>query len=395
MMRLHLKRGAAIVLCLMMAVVFVPTMAFAADKQDEFIVNNVTKPSEINGELSKFSIDRGAYPEIEDGFIEPVSLTEGVIGVYATMKALYPDPDLDDGEANVKFGIFYDKVCNNPVDGVMNIDQYSSDDGDGTDYYFQIPEAGDYYLYVYALYSEDPQKDDWHGSTHIDVNMCINQYEEAKDGTVLKNDTVYGVKSQPDAKHTFKYENANTGLLTLNTDQDTHTELLQSSGELIGKEYLDDQVVSFGVKENTEHQLDVKNLSALYNAYGYYIFTESTPMVTQAGPSKAKAKTLKKGAAKNALFIAGEENPQWFKFKLTKKSKIKLKISGKTSHQLNFHFYKGKKKKEIKMLETYIADFHENRSITSSSKLSKGTYYVNITQGKLSSGSASIMWKYK
>lgn len=86
---------------------------------------------------------------------------------------------------------------------------------------------------------------------------------------------------------------------------------------------------TFGVKKGT-YYLAVK---APYNPL-YTIKATNTAVKTKAGAKKSKAVTLKKGKTKKGVIYAkNKKTPakQWYKFKVTKRKKVKLYVNTKTS----------------------------------------------------------------
>lgn len=428
MKRSSLKRGVAIALSLMMIVVFTPTIAFAdagdteqvtlpvteADLTEKVVgtsnqnffedyakdsepalqehssgsltANTISTPSELPGNACKVTLDRGSQMEKSYGLYQSAELNKGIVGVHGAMSA--------NGSkyAYSRFAIFSDKELTQQVDGYMYVSEYATSQGQDSIGYFRIPKAGTYYFVSYALYSADTDADDWRGATQMSVTLIINQYAQAKKGTKLKANRVYGVYSKPGATTTFKNKAAKTGTLHVTTDEYTKTKLKSKKGKLLGPQKDANYPPTFGVKKRTTYKLAVTTPKDSYD-YGYYIYLTNSKVKSRAGTSQKKAGKLTQNKPKDGLIIAGKKKAQWFKFKVTKKADIQIYVLGNTNKKFKIEFYKGKTK-----LKNWTTNFDYKmsyRTVTSTSPVPKGTYYVKVSPTKQSSGACSVVWQYK
>ncbi len=120
------------------------------------------------------------------------------------------------------------------------------------------------------------------------------------------------------------------------------------------------------------------------------------------GKKKSKAKKIKRKKLQKGLMITGAQKTHWYKFKNTKKKKVKLIITSKltstgtSSGGIKVTCYKGKKK----FIGTpTITEYNNGEtkqyelSNTLGGKLAKGTYYVKVQCYQKGTGYYTLKWK--
>lgn len=148
--------------------------------------------------------------------------------------------------------------------------------------------------------------------------------------------------------------------------------------------------VVFGVKKGVTYYLKVTDcMGGSDNNYVYGIkYSIKAGKVGKS--SKSKAVKLKKGKYVSKIMLADNKSgSQWFKFKVTKKSKVQVNIDATNivSGTVKVKFYRGKK--EIGAWTVYGGEVNK---FSTSGKAPKGTYYVKITKSKKASGQYRIKY---
>lgn len=152
----------------------------------------------------------------------------------------------------------------------------------------------------------------------------------------------------------------------------------------------------FGIKKGTTYYLKVTGYDVKYSL-------KFTSINEKSGSKKSKAVKLSK---KNKLYygtlFAGSNTADWYKIKLSSKSKLKIILKPQTSDGVKISFYgpDGKRWGDEKTITAYYNgienpfQLYTTNWISKNYKLDAGTYYVKITRAsKYSSGSYSIKWK--
>lgn len=417
------RRIIAILMCAMLAVTFMPMMSFAdTDSGSEgiakvfsgeevgemdvetgtdnfmggapmaeatgggsFTVNSVSKPSQISsGGISVVTMtrpDAGLYAYT----CGELSLKKGIIGIHAVMASN------GNTDAYARIGVSRTEDMSDLVDDFVVVSEETSADGQDSVGYIEIPSAGTYYVGVIAVYDPEREVNDWGSATQMNVNMLINWYTQAKAGTKLTAGKVYGVRSRTDGSTVkVKFSPAKKGYIKVFTESRTLTKMYSYGGTLLGTQANRKYYPVFGVNTGKTYQLKIEA-----PASGYYVYVNNTGVTNKSGSSKSKAATVKRGSsnARKGLIIAGSTKAQWFKFKTTKKSKVQITIKGGTNNKYKIEFYKGSSK--LTKWTTSFTISLAKRTVISTSKVPKGTYYVKITPVNKSSGWYSVQWIYK
>lgn len=114
---------------------------------------------------------------------------------------------------------------------------------------------------------------------------------------------------------------------------------------------------------------------------------------TKVKTKKSKAKKLKKGKTVKAVVAAGEK-AAWYKFKNTKKHKVKIYLKSKTFAGGNYGgikvtVYEGSRS----MGSCSLNGTFPNNTLKSLSKLSKGTYRIKVEGYETGCGYYTLKWK--
>ena len=147
---------------------------------------------------------------------------------------------------------------------------------------------------------------------------------------------------------------------------------------------------------------------------GTYTFTvdavgdeyEVTPIFkafkeSKYGKKKSKAVKIKRNKYQNGLMITGAQKTHWYKFKNTKKKKVKLvfetglQTTGKGGG-LKITFYKGKKSfgsQYIWYNDTKIMKSTFTPRNALGNKLTRGTYYIKVQPYNKATGYFKVKWK--
>lgn len=146
----------------------------------------------------------------------------------------------------------------------------------------------------------------------------------------------------------------------------------------------------YGVKKGV-YYLRVKG------SYDAKIYLKSTFVAVKevCGSSKARASLLTRNKTRYGLLIAGENGAkeEWYKVRLPKAQKLKLKLSGKSSGYVAFEIIPASKK--VTLFGSYQSCWNNTKLIQTRNNLPAGTYYIKVyrSNGKSSnSGYYSIKW---
>lgn len=145
--------------------------------------------------------------------------------------------------------------------------------------------------------------------------------------------------------------------------------------------------VTFGVKKGT-YYIKAKNNDT--NDGIYQIKYTNKRIKEKSGKKKSRAVLLKKKRTKKGTIVAGEKRTDWYKFRVTKKKRVRITVKGATNNNLKVVIYKGKKRVGSGTYRNY----HKRLTLRSYGKLSKGTYYIKVYRGsRTSSGWYSLSWR--
>ncbi|WP_167957680.1 pre-peptidase C-terminal domain-containing protein [Anaerosporobacter faecicola] len=295
-------------------------------------------------------------------------------------------------------GVFSDEGCTTKVGNQLYISTYSDVISEGVyaeqgEAYFT--KAGTYYVKF-----SDPGTYTFSSQLYNGANRTI------KNNTYT---TSYGYKYDTynyDSKNIYyKYKASKTGYITITAEfQETYGNAYITLCNSKKKAITDDaylstsstsQKVVFAVKKGTTYNIKVSTTSGLYR-----VKSKITGVSESSGAKKAKAKALTFKKERKGIVLAEDKTSKYdyYKFTLTKASKIHMDIKGNVSS--------GKICVELTgtniagALTKYISttDYSYSSSVETytSSKLPKGTYYVKVYKdSKKTSGTYSIKFTKK
>lgn len=281
----------------------------------------------------------------------------------------------------------------------------------------------------YRLYSDKACTDMVYESDHVaflekagTYYIKVGQYELAKEGEsgfslalgfvsgangVLKNNSnllgaTFGTKSSVYYKFTVKQTTKVT--IKIESDYTKYVTLCNSKKSAItNEEYISsaDSKAVFGVAKGT-YYIRVKATEGLVS-----ITPKFTAMKSVAGPSKAKAGTIKvNGKTQNIVVLPGDSKKKYYylKFYNPKNQKITVNVTSDfTSGKMEFDFYDTKNDSfgtrtiwsglnEKNTFNPYVYSYTSNNGY----KLPKGTYYIRFKKlDKKTAGTIQVNIKTK
>ncbi len=306
-------------------------------------------------DLSKY----GAY----DIFV-PTTTGELVVPIRIPSKGLLYSLYGDSNNSTSTFYVdFYsDAACTSEV-------SYSSYTG-----FAEFPKEGIYYI-KFKTYSSIPVTGD---SAYIGFDC---QFFDGSN-TELKNKTwqCSGLIDSTTPIY-YKVEVNKTGFIKVDflSEYSTYVTLCSSSKKEISDEcYISSSKpdAAFAVKKGT-YYLKVKSNSDLIR-----VRSSATAVTDASGSSKSKAKALKIGSAKKGLLLPGDKTSKndWFKFTLTKSTKLNLIVSGNVSSgKIRYELTSANIGGSITgyLYQTDDSDTTSLKTWTTES-LPRGTYYIRV-----------------
>lgn len=149
---------------------------------------------------------------------------------------------------------------------------------------------------------------------------------------------------------------------------------------------------TFGLRKNQTYYVRVRgdNAAAVSAAF--------TKINDKSGSSKEKAKVLKKNKTRTGFIPAGASKTGWHKIKLTKKKRLRLYYSAKTSGSFRMTIYRGKQvigRRNIYYTsgERKIVLYQYSTATKKKTGMKKGNYFITIERANAaSSGSYQLRW---
>lgn len=362
---------------------------------NNFTVTEIKKGTDAELEAAAENLDEINYNINDDvldstefcGYSQKVTLKKGTVIMTGLVLG-----DSEDYYAGANFGLYYDAYMNDAVDssGYDEEDAYNDDPADlygqrFTSAAFSVPKDGEYYL---GVYSYVPSAEYAQNYSFLVATMSIS----GKDRTVYSG-TRIAVGQKNVQTNTFTFKATKTGYIKLTTtDVKPKFRLYNASNVARSKQSVSCSSIVYGVKKGNTYKIKV---TAPENAAGAYTMLLTNYVVTESsGSTKAKAKTIYRGSAKakKGSIIAGYNTPDWYKFNLTSKKAVNIKMTGATNETLKISVYKGSK-----LIKT--SSFNrttESVTIKSVGKWTKGTYYIKVYRGNsTSSGHYKVYWYYR
>lgn len=144
---------------------------------------------------------------------------------------------------------------------------------------------------------------------------------------------------------------------------------------------------NIGVKKGT-YYIAVKSSRQVYT------LTPTFKKATKSVKTKrSKAKKIKKGKKVKAVLAAGEK-AAWYKFKNTKKHKVKLSVTSKTfGSGIKVEVFDGKRSGGSFTFNSYRKSDTIQIYDLLSKKLSKGTYHIKVSSNNKGCGYYTLKWK--
>lgn len=216
--------------------------------------------------------------------------------------------------------------------------------------------------------------------------------------TVSDKQTFYVYPAGGSSYVYIKYTAKVTGYITLSKmDQyesnvtlcNSKRKALSSEGWMNGKISSTKKLV-YGVRKNATYYFRISSSS---NEHKQIFRLTAVKVKENSGAKKSKAVTLKSGKTVKGTIQAGSSAADWYKFKVTKKKKVAIKIKGSSNDKLRITVYNSRGKKLIAG-----TCMQNNYSIVvnwfKGPKLAKGTYYIKVSRDNTkSSGYYSLKWK--
>ena len=217
---------------------------------------------------------------------------------------------------------------------------------------------------------------------------------------------VFGMSSMAATKVVTLKNNRLTGVSVKDYDDVVYYKLsVNQTGYLAVYGYKQYSYSSAGEKNGLNVQLCNSRKQPLeeeYNTYLYksnnwknYLKSTFVAVKEVCGSSKARASLLTRNKTRYGLLIAGENGAkeEWYKVRLPKAQKLKLKLSGKSSGYVAFEIIPASKK--VTLFGSYQSCWNNTKLIQTRNNLPAGTYYIKVyrSNGKSSnSGYYSIKW---
>lgn len=150
--------------------------------------------------------------------------------------------------------------------------------------------------------------------------------------------------------------------------------------------------VTYGVTKGT-YYIKVKTYDLQFS-----LNMKLTKVSEKSGASKSNARTISAKKTYKGTIVAGKQTVDWYKFKLTKSSKVTIDFNGSTNSRFKITVYKGSKNMgSSDASDDFKVKLQSVRQFTSKRvKFAKGTYYVKVERANTqSSGYYSLKWQKK
>lgn len=212
------------------------------------------------------------------------------------------------------------------------------------------------------------------------------KWEFATNFTAKRN-TPFTINPLGEAVFDVKIKAEKTGLLTLSIDgsESAYITFLNSKKKALSKALWNwGSTSSIAVQKGKTYYIRV-NASIGDDARNMTYTIDGAS--TKKNTSKKKATTLKAKKTNKSIILAGDTKWHYFKFKLTKSKKLNMTFKVEGNGNFKYEVLKSSKK-------IYTSRNSSKGTLTTSSKLSKGTYYLRIKMAdKKSSGRITLKLK--
>lgn len=348
----------------------------AAEKTFKLVTLNTREDVEREEELLKPCVGAFAYTATDTvskgyGHAEPITFpAKGTVRLYAGLLG---------GQTNVNFSLYKDAAMTTSVGYEKSVSTNYPVDTD----LIQIPNPGTYYIGVNSRYCPEGA---------VAVNIAAS-YINGGDKTLTSGKEI--LIGQKEAQTNYlKFKATKNGYLTITPSKEaeySQVTLCNSKKKAVSNAVYP-KYATFGVKKGTTYYVKV---ASRYNGNGVYGITATNkPIKEKSGKNKAKAVTLKKNKKVKGTIVAGSNQADWYKFKLTKNIKqMKVFINGGTNGELKAKVYNSKGK-AVGYNAASIHNTGRSYYLQISGKIKKGTYYIKVYRGnKKSSGYYTLSWK--
>ena len=361
--------------------------AFAYADTQTAVKPTVEKTGHEDPVTASYSYDQTSILETENystvvGLVVPVTVSKaGVIEVGIKINRL---------EKNMKVEIYTDEACTNRL-----TDYYTYiTEGDTEDTgYAKVSGAGTYYL----KFSTDNYDKEAVFANTFDLSLC--QWT-ADPITVKSGKTIRLYNYYPKQYRDFKFKATKNGKITVshNSNYGYHAQILNAKKkELSDKQWCDEGVsrekCQFAVQKGKTYYIRIYPNDSGSKYHEFKI--KEAEVKEKSGTKRSKAVTIKAKKKVNGTIVAGSKQADWYKFKLSKKKKLTITVSGQASTYLNFTVYNSKGK-EISTKSLYGSgsmDIEVTNS-TTYGKANKGTYYIKVSRkSSKDSGIYKLSWR--
>lgn len=293
----------------------------------------------------------------EKQIVMPIKVDKKGIVQYA-----YYDANGSSSSFSVSF--YTDVACTSKLD-------YSNYNGT-----VKIPKAGTYYVNIYAYSTATVTGDS------IKVSFLCNMV--SGEDSQLKNKE-WKVSAIIDSDNPIYYKVVvnNTGFIKLDIDTESsfYLTLCSSNKKALSDEiyiYSTDNKAAFAVPKGTYYL----KCSTSYSSNVFAIRSTSYSVKDASGSSKSKAAALKIGTEKKGLLLPGDKTSKndWFKFTLTKATKVNLVVNGNVSSgKIRFEITSSSLRGSASGYLNKVGDSYTTQLKTYTTEtLPKGTYYIRF-----------------
>lgn len=232
-----------------------------------------------------------------------------------------------DSTDSIRFGLFRDAQMTSAID------YYSmASRGKTGTLIVKVPSAGYYYMGVYSYF---------YSSTPVAVaGSMAAGYVSGADRTVYSGRQI-AVGQKNGQTNYFKFKAIRDGYLRVQSSEDYDKVTLYNSTKkkALSNATYTRYAPTYGVKKGRTYYVRVVSG---YNSDGGYNFKiTNTRIKEKSGKKKSKAVLIKKKRTKKGTIVAGEKRTDWYKFKVTKKKRVRVTVKGATNNKLKVVIYKG------------------------------------------------------
>ena len=281
---------------------------------------------------------------------------------------------------SVYYGLYRDAQLSSAVDYTI------SSKGRVTTQTIQVPAAGYYYMGVSSHRGDD-----------VSVGGSVAAAYVNGTDRIIYNKKQIAVGQKDAQTNYFKFKAVRNGYLRVQSSEiGDKVTLCNSKKRALSNAANTTYKPTFGVKKNKIYYVKV----AAGDNYdgGYTLKVTNSTIKEKSGKKKSRAVLLKKKRTKKGTIVAGEKRTDWYKFRVTKKKRVKVTIKGATNNKIKVAIYRGNKRVRILGGNPTITvnrnNYGSNKMTVTGYSWPKGTYYIKVYRGnKKSSGWYSLSWR--